>query len=136
MNEVYVRKDNIREFIRNLYDNVYVKKSEVYTPDEWSSEGGSDSGSGSSSGGSVTPGIVYDVDQELNRNSFNPVANWVIYNALQSCLHDGDLDGYATTEQVQGIIDTAINEADLENYYTKSETYSKSEVEQRSYTKN
>ena len=33
MDEIYVRKDNIRDFIRNLYDDIYVKKVEVYTPD-------------------------------------------------------------------------------------------------------
>lgn len=138
MDEIYVRKDQIREFIRNLYDDIYVKKSEVYTPDDWNSGGGSSSsGSGSGSGTGSEGGLVYAIDSELNSTSINPVSNYVIYNALKGFVKESDLqDRFATQQQVQDIVDTAISEADLENYYTKSEVYSKGEIDQNTYTRN
>lgn len=115
MDEIYVRKDNIRDFIRNIYDDIFVKKVEVYTPDQYDSDEGSDSpGSSSGSGSGTTSSIT--VDQEINKNSFNPVANWVIYNALKAKADKADL-GYEAFEEA---LLNSIRE-DLEGYYTKEE---------------
>lgn len=120
MDEIYVRKDNIRDFIRNLYDDIYVKKVEVYTPDQYDSEGGSDSPS-SGSGSSSTSSITVDQGPDLDKNSLNPVASWVIYKTLKN---------YVTKDELGDItIDPA--DVDLSNYYKKDETYSKDET----YTK-
>jgi len=115
MDEIYVRKDNIRDFIRNLYDDIFVKKVEVYTPDQYDSDEGSDSpGSSSGSGSGTTSSIT--VDQEINKNSFNPVANWVIYNALKAKADKADL-GY---EAFESALLNSLRE-DLKGYYTKEE---------------
>lgn len=120
MDEIYVRKDNIRDFIRNLYDDIYVKKAEVYTPDQYDSEGGSDS-SGSGSGSSSASSITVDQGPDLDKNSLNPVASWVIYKTLKN---------YVTKDELGDItIDPA--DVDLSDYYKKNETYSKDET----YTK-
>lgn len=120
MDEIYVRKDNIRDFIRNLYDDIYVKKAEVYTPDQYDSEGGSDSSS-SGSGSSSTSSITVDQGPDLDKNSLNPVASWVIYKTLKN---------YVTKDELGDItIDPA--DVDLSDYYKKNETYSKDET----YTK-
>lgn len=120
IDEIYVRKDNIRDFIRNIYDDIYVKKAEVYTPDQYESEGGSDSpSSGSGSGGSSS--VIVDQGPELDKNSYNPVASWVIYKTLKN---------YVTKEELEDLtIDP--NDINLSEYYKKSETYSKDET----YTK-
>ena len=115
LDEIYVRKKNIRDFIRNLYDDIYVKKVEVYTPDQYDSEGGSDSPSSGS--GSIT----VDQGPDLDKNSLNPVASWVIYKTLKN---------YVTKDELGDIIiDPA--DVDLSEYYKKKETYSKEET----YTK-
>jgi len=35
----YIRKTNIRDYLKDIYNNVYVRKDEVYSPDqEWPTE--------------------------------------------------------------------------------------------------
>lgn len=121
MDEIYVRKDNIRNFIRNLYDNIYVKKSEVYTPEgDWIS--GGDDKPGGNGGPSELPsiGLAYPIDSKLDERSINPVANWVIVQALKK---------YATLEQVSDIANSVTSKPNLDNYYTKDDTYNKLEID-------
>lgn len=126
----YVVKANLLDYIKNFYDNVYVRKDEVYTPEQY--DGDYDSSSESPSGSTtVNPGYTFNVDQQIDKNSFNPVANWVIYNALKNKVDTSALNDYLTFEQFQTLA-ANILAADLTQYYTKNQTYSKDQV----YTKN
>lgn len=93
LSDVFVKKEDVLDYIKRYYDNVYVRKDEVYTPDQWEGAAGDDShtsGSGTGGGGSMS--AIWDVDSELNNHSINPVSNWVIYYALQSKLDTSTLE--------------------------------------------
>lgn len=106
-----ITKANIDSYIRGLYDDIYVRKDEVYTPDQSnaqpvdpnSTDSGSESGTGGNSGtgsdtnewtfgntfpvtlsgsGSSTGGSSYTIDYFLSTTSNNPVANRIIATAL------------------------------------------------------
>lgn len=128
----YVLKANLLDYIKNFYDNVYVRKDEVYTPDQY--DGDYDSSS-ESPGGSTTvnPGYTFNIDQQIDKNSFNPVANWVIYNALKNKVDTSVLNDYLTFEQFQTLA-ANILAADLTQYYTKNQTYSKDQVYNKNQT--
>ena len=128
----YVVKANLLDYIKNFYDNVYVRKDEVYTPEQY--DGDYDSSSESPSGSTtVNPGYTFNVDQQIDKNSFNPVANWVIYNALKNKVDTSALNDYLTFEQFQTLA-ANILAADLTQYYTKNQTYSKDQVYNKNQT--
>lgn len=114
----YVLKANLLDYIKNFYDNIYVRRDEVYTPDQF----GNGEGEENTNSGSGTAGGIFTVDTALNKDSFNPVANYVIYNALMSKLEKSDLDDYMTFEAFeQATLNWLSEDINLENYYTKEE---------------
>lgn len=88
LSDIYVKKEDIFNFIGNFYDSVYVRKDEVYTPDVWDSTPGTDS----PTQGETPGGSTIKVDYELNNHSINPVANWVIHKALGTKISVGQLE--------------------------------------------
>lgn len=127
LSDIYVKKEDIFNFIGNFYDNIYVRKKDVYTPEQWEGTPGSDTPGG---GGSGTGGGTYKVDYEINKHSLNPVANYVIHDALKLKVSEAELeqilDKYYTANQIDTKI-RLLNEAigsvsdELDNYYTKQE---------------
>ena len=58
----YVVKANLLDYIKNFYDNVYVRKDEVYTPEQYDGDYDSSSESPSEST-TVNHGYTFTVDQ-------------------------------------------------------------------------
>lgn len=76
----YLKKVNIREYLHHEYDNTYVRRDEVYSPDqeEWvhPDDSGEDEWQWDENGN------LYRIDAELSTVSRNAVQNKVITNAL------------------------------------------------------
>lgn len=106
LSEVFVKKEDVLDYIKRYYDNVYVRKDEVYTPDQWEGAAGDDShdSGGGNNGGGNNHSVIWNVDSELNNHSINPVSNWVIYYALQSKLD---------TDTLETLLDDYVSHRDL-----------------------
>lgn len=124
IDSIYVRYDKIRDFIKNIYDDIYVKKSEVYYPDGWSHAIGQNSDSSSTNPISGGTAIATNVDQSLNKTSLNPIANWVVATEIERI--DSSVSSKASQEDVEEAITNL-----KKDYYTKTETYNRSQIDDK-----
>ena len=118
---------------------MYVRKDEVWSPEGWWS--GVEPGSSSEQGEVVVPtyggGSLIKVDDEMSAVSWNPVANNVIYRYVKK-LEDSlkaSIDQLKESTDQQPVSYSEFESAMMEkmadtltDYYTKSQTYSKTEV--------
>ena len=118
---------------------MYVRKDEVWSPEGWWS--GVEPGASSEQGEVVVPtyggGSSIKVDDEMSAVSWNPVANNVIYRYIKK-LEDSlkaSIDQLKEPDDQQPVSYSEFESAMMEkvantltDYYTKSQTYSKTEV--------
>lgn len=144
--KTYVRYDTIRDYLKDIYNNVYVRKDEVWSPEGWWS-GTVDPGESSEEPIPIIPnqggGSSTTVDNQMSSLSWNPVANNVIYRYLHdktAANENKPLDGfmheldqkYVSYEDFESAVMASSGIVDrLNDYYTKNETYTKSEIDAR-----
>lgn len=76
----YIKKENIQEYLKQIYDNTYVRRDEVYTPDQ---EGWIDQAYDEDDEWQWDEaGNLYKVDSEMSYTSRNAVQNRVIARQL------------------------------------------------------
>ena len=82
MLDKYIKKENIQQYLRQIYNNTYVRRDEIYTPDQ---EGWIDQAYDESDEWQWDEaGNLYRVDSELSYTSRNAVQNRIIANTLQN----------------------------------------------------
>jgi len=99
----YIKKTNIRDYLKDIYNNVYVRKDEVYTPDQdWPTEYDE-----SKNWRWDEEGNLYLIDTELDTESENAVSNKVISRALNTKV---DINNYRNdTRNINSQIESLSN---------------------------
>lgn len=102
----YIKKTNIRDYLKDIYNNVYVRKDEVYEPDqEWTVDYSGNSWKWDEEGN------LYLIDKELDVNSTNAVENRVVTRELSSKV---DINNYRndkqnTSDQIANVSNRVVN---------------------------
>lgn len=102
----YIKKTNIRDYLKDIYNNVYVRKDEVYEPDqEWTVDYSGNSWKWDEEGN------LYLIDKELDANSTNAVENRVVTKELGSKV---DINNYRndkqnTSDQIANVSNRVVN---------------------------